>query len=73
MSDALGRGYLGKAEANRIQVKAAPDLVFLTLIRDFPGEGQATRMFCELFPATALRLSADLARGAKRAMALAGV
>ena len=60
MGEAVGVGYLAQVEANRVAVRAAPDVVFVRLIRDFPAEHQRTAMFCELTPGHAIQLIREL-------------
>ena len=60
MSEAVGVGYLAQTEANRVAIRAAPDVVFLRLVRDFTSENQLTAMFCELTPGYAIQLIREL-------------
>ncbi len=60
MGEAVGVGYLAQVEANRVGIRAAPDVVFLRLIRDIASENQLTTMFCELTPGYAIQLIREL-------------
>jgi hypothetical protein len=60
MSEGVGAGYLTRTEANLVGLRAAPDVVFLRLVRDVESEGERTCMFTELTPRQARELIKNL-------------
>ena len=48
MNEGIGATYLTRTEANLVGLRAAPDVVFLRLVRDVESEGERTCMFTEL-------------------------
>lgn len=72
MGRMAGVGYLAKVEANKVAVRPGPDVVYLRLLRSFPGEGEPCCMFAELTPGAALRLVRELQRCIRIAIGSAG-
>ena len=60
MSSSVGSGYLTRTEANLVGVRAAPDVVFLRLVREIESENERTCMFTELTPGQAQELIKSL-------------
>ena len=60
MSEGIGATYLTRTEANLIGLRAAPDAVFLRLVRNVESEGERTCMFTELTPGQARELIKNL-------------
>ena len=60
MNEGIGARYLARTEANLIGLRAAPDVVFLRLVRDVESEGERTCMFTELTPGQARELIKSL-------------
>ena len=60
MNEGMGARYLTRTEANLVGLRAAPDAVFLRLVRDVESEGERTCMFTELTPGQARELIRSL-------------
>ena len=60
MERVAGTGYLARIEANKVGVRAGPDIIYIRLFRDFADEGQQTNMFAELSPGEALAVIREL-------------
>ena len=60
MNEGIGATYLTRTEANLVGLRAAPDAVFLRLVRDVESEGERTCMFTELTPGQARELIKSL-------------
>lgn len=69
MERVAGTGYLARVEANKVGVRAGPDVVYIRLSRDFADEGQQTTMFAELSPGDALKIISELQACVKIALA----
>ena len=69
MEQVAGTGYLARIEANKVGVRAGPDIVYSRLFRDFASEGQQTTMFIELSPGEALAVIRELQTCVKIALA----
>lgn len=60
MERVAGTGYLARVEANKIGMRAGPDVIYIRLFRDFADEGQQTAMFAELSPGETLAVIREL-------------
>jgi len=69
MERVAGTGYLARIEANKVGVRAGPNVVYIRLFRDFAEEGQQTTMFAELSPGDALAVIRQLQASVKIALA----
>ena len=69
MERVAGTGYLARVEANKVGVRAGPDVVYIRLFRDFVEEGQQTTMFAELAPGDAMAIIRELQAAVKVALA----
>jgi hypothetical protein len=69
MERVAGTGYLARVEANKVGVRAGPDVVYIRLFRDFAEEGQQTTMFAELAPGDAMAVIRELQAAVKVALA----
>lgn len=60
MERVAGAGYLARVEANKVGVRAGPEVIYIRLFRDFAEERQQTTMFAELSPGEALAVIREL-------------